>query len=311
MADKTMGDLGLWIPRMNDSIDGPNGTIEKHLPENFQKIDEEFTAHKADYTSAHGGTYHKNLLHNWDFRKPVNQRGLTSYSNVMYTIDRWLWTVAVATRSITINSGYITIENTSGTTGVFAQKLGALEPGTYTLSVQFSDNTVESRTLTWDGSTLTEQATSFGALSLRLVDGFPTFAIGIGAGKSINVKAVKLEKGNVSTLANDPNADFGEQLALCQRYQLSLISDLVPATVVGTNSIFFLIPTPVQMRIMPSIAINDFKIKDINGVEQAGFNIIVSSVRSNGIIMRAEKTSHGLTNASINAGTLSLLDANL
>ena len=48
MADKTMGDLGLWIPRMNDSIDGPDGTIEKHLPENFQKIDEEFTTHLAD-----------------------------------------------------------------------------------------------------------------------------------------------------------------------------------------------------------------------------------------------------------------------
>ncbi|HUM45127.1 MAG TPA: hypothetical protein PKI14_19445 [Fervidobacterium sp.] len=48
MADKTMGDLGLWIPRMNDSIDGPDGTIEKHLPENFQKIDEEFTTHKAE-----------------------------------------------------------------------------------------------------------------------------------------------------------------------------------------------------------------------------------------------------------------------
>ena len=51
MADKTMGDLGLWIPRMNDSIDGPDGTIEKHLPENFQKIDEEFTTHKAENVS--------------------------------------------------------------------------------------------------------------------------------------------------------------------------------------------------------------------------------------------------------------------
>jgi hypothetical protein len=53
MADKTMGDLGLWIPRMNDSIDGPDGTIEKHLPENFQKIDEEFTTHMAETASKH------------------------------------------------------------------------------------------------------------------------------------------------------------------------------------------------------------------------------------------------------------------
>ena len=57
MADKTMGDLGLWIPRMNDSIDGPDGTIEKHLPENFQKIDEEFTTHKADSVTDADGAH--------------------------------------------------------------------------------------------------------------------------------------------------------------------------------------------------------------------------------------------------------------
>jgi len=57
MADKTMGDLGLWIPRMNDSIDGPDGTIEKHLPENFQKIDEEFTTHLADNVADSDGAH--------------------------------------------------------------------------------------------------------------------------------------------------------------------------------------------------------------------------------------------------------------
>lgn len=160
----------------------------------------------------------KNILQNWDFRKPVNQRGLTSYSNVMYTIDRWLWTVAVPTRSVTIQSGYVTITNNAGTTGIFGQKLEALEPGTYTLSVLFTDGTVENKTLTWDGLTLTEQSTSFGTLSLRLVDGFPTFAMGIGASKTINVKAVKLEKSQASTLVNDPVADYGEQLLLCKRY---------------------------------------------------------------------------------------------
>lgn len=201
----------------------------------------------------------KNILQNWDFRKPVNQRGLTSYSNVMYTIDRWLWTVAASTRSTAVNSGYVTITNNAGTTGIFGQKLEALEPGTYTLSVQFSDNTVESKTLTWDGSTLTELATSFGALSLRLVDGFPTFAMGIGASKTINVKAVKLEKGNASTIANDPNADFGEQLTLCQRYCLELNPYGAPYVTVGfgragsTTSCFVVIPLPVTMRITPTI----------------------------------------------------------
>ncbi|MCL2665388.1 MAG: hypothetical protein FWE82_07235, partial [Defluviitaleaceae bacterium] len=30
-----------------------------------------------------------NLLHNWDFRNPVNQRGLAEYASEGYTVDRW------------------------------------------------------------------------------------------------------------------------------------------------------------------------------------------------------------------------------
>ena len=48
----------------------------------------EINSHMAD-NAAHGGIYRKNLLHNWDFRNPVNQRGFTSTTNAGYTIDRW------------------------------------------------------------------------------------------------------------------------------------------------------------------------------------------------------------------------------
>lgn len=41
-----------------------------------------------------------NLLDNSDFRNPVNQRGQTSYSGAVYTIDRWL-----------INGGTLTVNN--------------------------------------------------------------------------------------------------------------------------------------------------------------------------------------------------------
>lgn len=48
----------------------------------------------------------RNLLDNSDFTNPVNQRGKTSYTGSVYTIDRWkLWTNAT---SLTINNGYIT-----------------------------------------------------------------------------------------------------------------------------------------------------------------------------------------------------------
>lgn len=48
----------------------------------------------------------RNLLDNSDFRNPVNQRGQTTYSGAMYTIDRWrTWE---DTAKVTVNDGYIT-----------------------------------------------------------------------------------------------------------------------------------------------------------------------------------------------------------
>lgn len=48
----------------------------------------------------------RNLLDNSDFRNPVNQRGQTSYSGSVYTIDRWrTWD---STASVTLNDGYLT-----------------------------------------------------------------------------------------------------------------------------------------------------------------------------------------------------------
>ena len=281
------------------------------LDARFEEMEQDIATHKADYASAHGGTYHKNLLHNWDFRNPVNQRGLTSYSNRNYTIDRWKWTASDSGLVTTLNSGYITLTNNTGEYGYWRQQLErTLEDGVYAISCITSDGTLYSKAVTVTGGS-PSPGVNVGSHGYLYFTSTPNVVMRIAAGGSVSLKAIKLEIGSVSTLANDPPADYGEQLALCQRYQLSLFSDLVPATVVGTNTLYFLIPTPVQMRITPSIAINNFQIRDMNGVEQAGFTITVSSVRSNGIMVRAEKTSHGLTNASINAGTLSLLDANL
>ena len=40
--------------------------------------------------AAHGGIYRKNILHNWDFRNPVNQRGQTEYTPTSHAMDRWI-----------------------------------------------------------------------------------------------------------------------------------------------------------------------------------------------------------------------------
>ena len=64
-------------------------------------------SHKTNL-ALHGD--HRNLLHNRDFRNPVNQQGQSSYtiaSPLGYTVDKWL----VDNRTITINDGYITVSN--------------------------------------------------------------------------------------------------------------------------------------------------------------------------------------------------------
>ena len=52
----------------------------------------------------------RNLLDNSDFRNPVNQRGASSYTGNVYTIDRWaLWWDGTTNGKLTINDDGITV----------------------------------------------------------------------------------------------------------------------------------------------------------------------------------------------------------
>ena len=141
------------------------------------------------------------------------------------------------------------------------------------------------------------------------------FNIGTGtAGQAIQLKAAKLELGSVSTLKDSPPPHYADQLSRCQRYQLSLLSDQVRATVVSTNTLFFTIPTPSTMRTAPTIVGDGIYIRNASGGgEVSGFTFNASSVRSNSVGISATKTAHGLTEASLNGGSGAgtLLDANL
>ena len=179
----------------------------------------------------------RNLLDNWDFRNPVNQRGLTSYvasgTSYMYTIDRWRAynsTVNVVDGALSVtasdtNDGYKRINQ------IIDRPLKA--GTTVTASCAISQATVTHRLLfrLVDGSTgiasiqvpniseptiltvtfkLTADLSSPGVefLSYNSLD----------EGWSITITAAKLEIGTVSTLENDPPMDYGTELAKCQRY---------------------------------------------------------------------------------------------
>ena len=77
------------------------------------------------------------------------------------------------------------------------------------------------------------------------------------SGKSISIKAVKLELGSRSTLANDVAPNYAEELAKCQRYfvryRQSNTDTIAQGVARDTTKLRFLMPLPVPMRTPPSV----------------------------------------------------------
>lgn len=177
-----------------------------------------------------GGGVNPNLLDNWYFGNPVNQRGQTEYTgNATYSIDRW-WTQYEMTLSIV--DGGIKI---GGKWDVQQYFETTLPNATYTLSLLYKDRTgsdplrllIGNRT---DGDLAqTESKDASGILSVT----FSTaklnkvnFGFTGSTDNSATIIAIKLELGDTQTLAHKENGvwvlneipDFGEQLRRCQRY---------------------------------------------------------------------------------------------
>lgn len=169
----------------------------------------------------------KNLLHNWDFRNPVNQRGASSYSGAStYSVDRWQ---IRSTLTVTVNTGYITISNTGSILESLAQfiEFPLLYAGkTVTLSVKLSDGNIYAGTITLPSSGAVDMENIVLGATNFIADIYTTDIsrslwvrfVEVAAAAAINVESIKLELGPISTLANDAPSDYGDQLALCKRF---------------------------------------------------------------------------------------------
>ena len=176
-----------------------------------------------------------NLLDNWYFGNPVNQRGASgTISRLGYFFDRW----KLVSGSVTINSGGIVLN------GTIAQVLEYAAGQTVTATVLTPDG-VTDVTPVYDDETKTFTVTTQGK----------------------TIKAVKLELGTQQTLAHQENGvwglneipDYGEQLRRCQRYCFvwgygaKKTSCLAVMQCVQPGRLFGLIPTPVTMRANPVV----------------------------------------------------------
>lgn len=191
----------------------------------------------------------RNLLDNGWFT--VNQRGVadgTTTAGNGYFADRWQATGNGVQR---VAGGGISVLGTA------FHKLDS--PGiagkTVTFSILYSDGTVSSNSFEWTG-------TSFSKTFANGTVNFYPSANQINMNtQSVNVTAVKLELGSVSTLANDAPPCFAEELAKCQRYfyntgatssSIVVLNGIRGDASAGKN-IAPQVITPVVMRTTPTV----------------------------------------------------------
>lgn len=140
-------------------------------------------------------TVNPNLLDNWYFGNPVNQRGKTSYRNDagdLYCIDRWMG--AGGFSGMTVNSGYVT------TFGIILQRLEhSYSDEDLTFSVLYSDGTLG-------------ETSDFKNIYARVGHGQVQYlttgdaGIYISAGQdTLDIVAMKMELGAQQTLAHQEN----------------------------------------------------------------------------------------------------------
>ena len=197
-----------------------------------------------------------NLLDNWYWGNPVNQRGQTSYTGTdftTYSIDRWL-----CHGSMHLSNGEIEVsrEGAPYGYGYFLQKLGcSIDGKTVTASVLTSDGELRWGTLVATSEEQTVPGTDDDMSGLKVSSN--SFKFSIGSYDNVyKIIAVGLELGSQQTLAHQENGvwvlneipKFGDQLAECQRYYCE-----GDAIAVYSNAGAWAVPLRIEMRTAPSV----------------------------------------------------------
>lgn len=166
-----------------------------------------------------------NILHNPWFQ--VNQRGETTVSANGLFVDRWrVLCAAAGSTTFTLNSnGTITIDNSLGEAHCYfvqrrtAKTISRIAGRTITASIMLSDGTVRSGTGTYVDTETTNYYEDDDIKMQSIAQSVGQFfVLRVEAGKTITVKALKIELGSVSTLAMDTAPDMATELAKCKRY---------------------------------------------------------------------------------------------
>lgn len=259
-------------------------------------------------------TVNPNLLDNWYFGNPVNQRGQTEYTAAGYTIDRWKFNnnnsdIVIDDTGIMFTAKYQYAEfeqryefpkNISGkqiTISILADSFSG--EGDFYLVIQ---NQTEYQTF--------HLSVGLNSFTTKFFDESSVLRLFI-QGQNVNetnppkihLLAAKLELGSAQTLAHKENEkwvlneipDFGEQLARCQRYFFKILGTHLYGWTYSTTVANFLIPLPVTMRAFPTLKIiKNGNLNTVNGGKDIS-NTSTQAWLPNGISIDAITNSEVLT----------------
>lgn len=211
-----------------------------------------------EYIVSFGNLVNDNLLINSDFRNPVNQRGETSYSgNGIYTIDRWKTITETGNGSniiVTVNSGYIKIENTGDSYDIFLNQTldNVLEKNNYTMSVNVKSVSGTAYMYCSDSNKVRQGQFELmtGNNNNTILSDVKSLNILLSPNSSIELYWIKLEKGSVATPFVPRH--YGEELALCQRYLFPIARWEGTYTERGDNLYYTMFVPNLIMRTNPT-----------------------------------------------------------
>lgn len=213
-----------------------------------------------------------NLLDNWYFGRPVNQRGQTEYTGGGYTIDRWrIGTDKNMVLSISDDKLSI-VTDTVDSYFNFEQVLEAKVfrvGATYTLSVLVDNYRNINQLYLSEGKSnfiFTDNLVTMTFTVNSLISSNPNIGIQFKTNTTTSLFAAKLELGPTQTLAHREGdkwilnevPDYGEQLRRCQRYAIDLAASedrkygiVGVGVAVSQNEVQFMVPLPTTMRARP------------------------------------------------------------
>lgn len=244
--------------------------------EPYAKTNRELTAENQTLTNYANSQSNPNLFDNAWFT--VNQRGFISgaVTNGTYILDRWLFRDNDSNITVSSGTNGLSIVGTPTNAGenlifqaIEYDRIPNSVGKEITLSVMLADGTVYksshvlvSPTSSWQ----IQAAVDCGTFQVHLLtDGTTpsTFQVYLKSkDEAINatIRAIKLELGSVSTLANDTAPNYQQELAKCQRYFQKLDGGLDYVTLgmggaTSATSININVPLCVPMRANPSVNI--------------------------------------------------------